>query len=50
MSQFKKKYKIKKKTILDIGKHHTKTSKILYSDKLGYKIQLRLFPKIVVLK
>jgi hypothetical protein len=50
MSQFKKKNTKLKKTILNIGKYYTTTSNILYSDNLGYKIQLRLFPKIDLLE
>jgi hypothetical protein len=46
----KKKIKIKKKTTPNIEYHHRKTSNILYSDKMGYKIHLRIFPKIVVLE
>ena len=46
---FKKKYKIQK-TTTNIEDHHRITSNILYSNKMGYKIHLRIFPKIVVLE
>jgi hypothetical protein len=45
-----KRYKIKWKAIAEIGKHHKKkTAIILYSNKMGYKIQLRLFFTMILI-
>ena len=44
-----KRYKIKWKAIPEIGKHHKKNANILYSNKMGYKIQLRLFSTMIAI-